>query len=87
MIDGKPSLLVERGVEAISKTLDSAIKAVEIIVHQPKYDAAGSAGIFTIVLKKISCNWFNWKSTTPIGYAESSKIITVLNHTTIKNGI
>jgi hypothetical protein len=49
---------VERGVEAISKTLDGN-KAVEIIVHQPKYDAAVKMlGFSLLFLKKSAANWF-----------------------------
>jgi outer membrane receptor protein involved in Fe transport len=53
MIDGKPSVLTGED-QTIFKTLDGAnIKAVEIIANpSAKYDAAGSAGIFNIVLKK-----------------------------------
>jgi outer membrane receptor protein involved in Fe transport len=75
MIDGKPSLLTGEELKQYLKTMDGAnIKAVEIIANpSAKYDAAGSAGIFNIVLKKSSATGLTGNLRTSVGYAEFIK--------------
>lgn len=53
-IDGKPSMLQGQDLSAFLKSLQSTdIAAIEIITQpSSKYDAAGSAGIINILLKK-----------------------------------
>jgi outer membrane receptor protein involved in Fe transport len=81
MIDGKPSLLTGEELKQYLKTLDGAnIKAVEIIANpSAKYDAAGSAGIFNIVLKKSAANGLTGNVRSSIGYAEFIKNYNGLN--------
>lgn len=81
MIDGKPSLLTGEELKQYLKTLDGAnIKAVEIIANpSAKYDAAGSAGIFNIVLKKSAATGLTGNVRSSIGYAEFIKNYNGLN--------
>ncbi|WP_339658048.1 outer membrane beta-barrel family protein [Flavobacterium frigidarium] len=81
MIDGKPSLLTGEELKQYLKTLDGAnIKAVEIIANpSAKYDAAGSAGIFNIVLKKSAAAGLTGNLRTSVGYAEFIKNYNGLN--------
>jgi outer membrane receptor protein involved in Fe transport len=81
MIDGKPSLLSGEELKQYLKTLDGAnIKAVEIIANpSAKYDAAGSAGIFNIVLKKSAATGLTGNVRSSIGYAEFIKNYNGLN--------
>jgi outer membrane receptor protein involved in Fe transport len=81
MSDGKPSLLTGEELKQYLKTLDGAnIKAVEIIANpSAKYDAAGSAGIFNIVLKKSAANGLTGNVRSSIGYAEFIKNYNGLN--------
>ncbi|MDG2430921.1 outer membrane beta-barrel family protein [Flavobacterium sp.] len=81
MIDGKPSLLTGEELKQYLKTLDGAnIKAVEIIANpSAKYDAAGSAGIFNIVLKKSAATGLTGNIRSSIGYAEFIKNYNGLN--------
>ena len=81
MIDGKPSLLTGEELKQYLKTLDGAnIKAVEIIANpSAKYDAAGSAGIFNIVLKKSVATGLTGNVRSSIGYAEFIKNYNGLN--------
>ncbi|WP_369753012.1 outer membrane beta-barrel protein [Flavobacterium sp. WC2409] len=75
MIDGKSSLLTGEELKQYLKTLDGAnIKAVEIIANpSAKYDAAGSAGIFNIVLKKSAATGLTGNLRTSVGFAEFIK--------------
>jgi outer membrane receptor protein involved in Fe transport len=81
MIDGKPSLLTGEELKQYLKTLDGAnIKAVEIIANpSAKYDAAGSAGIFNIVLKKSAATGLTGNVRSSVGYAEFIKNYNGLN--------
>ncbi len=75
MIDGKPSLITGEELKQYLKTMDGTnIKSVEIIANpSAKYDAAGTAGIFNIVLKKSVANGLTGNVKTSIGYAEYIK--------------
>ncbi len=75
MIDGKPSLLSGEDLKQFLKTIDGTnIKLVEIVANpSAKYDAAGTAGIFNIIMKKSAANGLSGNISSSVGYAEYIK--------------
>jgi len=88
MIDGKQTFMSEDQLNALLKSTDgNAIKSVEIISSpSAKYDAAGTAGIINIVLKKNKLVGTNGSVNASIGagYKFRGNSSLSLNHKTEK---
>lgn len=73
LINGKPSAMAGfGGTNVLGQLPADAIERVEVITSpSARYDAAGTAGILNIILRKEKTLGFNGSLTTNIGYPES----------------
>ncbi len=85
LIDGKPSILADGQGNALGTITADMIESVEVITNpSAKYDAAGTAGILNIVLKKDEQKGLNGSVSLNTGWPENHSVGVSLNHRTQK---
>ncbi|MBK6550834.1 MAG: TonB-dependent receptor [Flavobacteriales bacterium] len=85
LIDGKPSILADGQSNALGTITADMIESVEVITNpSAKYDAAGTAGILNIVLKKEEQKGLNGSVSVNTGWPENHSVGVSLNRRTQK---
>lgn len=82
LINGKPSSLlgIDDGADALKSIPADQIERIEVITNpSSKYEAAGTAGILNIILKKSKRMGFNGSVEGSIGYLPNTRLNTNLN--------
>jgi len=89
LINGRPSALAGFGsTDALRQLPADAIESVEVITSpSARYDAAGTAGILNIILRKEKTLGFNGTINTSVGYPIASQVTANLNLRTDKFNI
>lgn len=85
LINGKPSVILSNGGNALGTLTADMIEKVEVITNpSAKYDAEGTSGIINIVLKKEEKKGVNGSITLNTGYPNNHSIGFSLNKRTEK---
>lgn len=85
LIDGKPSVLASDGGNALGTITADMIESVEVITNpSAKYEAAGTAGILNIVLKKEEKRGLNGSVTLNTGIPNNHSLGLSVNRRTEK---
>ncbi|MBK8583418.1 MAG: hypothetical protein IPL86_16850 [Flavobacteriales bacterium] len=85
LIDGKPSILADGQGNALGTITADMIESVEVITNpSAKYDAAGTAGILNIVLKKEEQKGLNGSVSLNTGSPDNHSVGFSLNRRTNK---
>lgn len=85
LIDGKPSILADAQGNALGTITADMIESVEVITNpSAKYDAAGTAGILNIVLKKDEQKGLNGSVSLNTGWPDNHSVGVSLNRRTNK---
>jgi outer membrane receptor protein involved in Fe transport len=85
LIDGKPSVLTSDGGNALGTLTADMIESVEVITNpSAKYEAAGTAGIINIVLKKEEKRGLNGSVTVNTGIPNNHSVGLSVNRRTEK---
>ena len=85
LINGKPSVLAGEQGNALGTITADMIERIEVITNpSAKYDAAGTAGIINIVLKKEDKNGMNGSVTVNVGVPNNHSLGFSLNRRTEK---
>jgi outer membrane receptor for ferrienterochelin and colicin len=80
LINGKPSVLSDEGSNALGSITADMIEAIEVITNpSAKYEAAGTAGILNIVLKKEEKKGMNGSVSLNTGIPDNHSIGLSLN--------
>jgi len=85
LINGKPSVLTSEGGNALGTLTADMIERIEVITNpSAKYEAAGTAGIINIVIKKEEKRGFNGSVTLNTGVPNNHSLGLSLNNRTEK---
>ena len=83
LINGKPSVLSDDGINALNSITADMIESIEVITNpSAKYEAGGTAGIINIVLKKEEKKGTNGSVSVNTGIPHNHSLGFSLNHRT-----
>lgn len=88
LINGKPSVLAAADGNALGTVTADMIERIEVITNpSAKYDAAGTAGIINIIIKKSEKRGLNGSASLNVGVPNSNSVGLSLNKRTEKFNI